>query len=140
MTGRGVKEEKRKKKEKSSRRPSRFPPSWYFYPACLRCWRCILVLSQPTFEIKTDSPAMQSVPLFTCHVVSAYIPDISCKMSDLFFPTFERRRLGFRDQEKGVEKKKKTAFRSSFLNSKPRSRTSCITRGDANSPVYSAGY
>lgn len=55
MTGRGV-----KGKKKSSRCPSRFPPSLYFYPACLRCWRCSLVLSQPAFDIKTDSSAMQA--------------------------------------------------------------------------------
>lgn len=51
---------KKKKKEKSSRRPSHFPLPWYFYLACLRRWRCILVLSQPTFDIKTASSAMQS--------------------------------------------------------------------------------
>lgn len=69
MTGRGVKG----KKDKSSRRPPCFPPSCQIYPACSWCWRCILVLSQPPSDIRTDSSAVQSGPLFTRHFVGAYI-------------------------------------------------------------------
>lgn len=73
------------KKEKSSS-SSHFPLSWYFYPVCLLLSRCILILSQPTYGIKTDSSGVQSVPL--CHFVSTYILVSSAKWDIFGFQIF----------------------------------------------------
>lgn len=141
MTGRGVKEKKKRKRKKKAAGvlPASLPPGIFtllVYGAGGAFWSC----HNPHLKSKQTPPPCKAC-LSSPVRLSALTSPISAARCQICFS----RRSSDADSVSAIrkkvsrKKKKKTAFRSSFLNTKPRSRTSCITRRDANSPAYSAG-